>query len=256
MIGSDLARAAVIGVVLRRRCDRPRQPDGDPRARVAASALADGFFQPAFGGIVPLVVEQPMLPSANSWIGIARQGSAIVGPAIAAALYGTAGPDDRVGHRRRLVPRLGGRALARAPARVRSRQPQLGMRKRARDRLPLRDERAVDLDGDRCGDGDPDGRDGAVHRAPAARRAVALPPRRRLVRRCSSARWRRGWSSGSLVWARWHPRRRRVVDLLRARSGSTTSASSSLALSPLVPARESPRSPGAASGSASGSPRG
>ena len=54
--------------------------------------LADGFFQPAFGGIVPLVVEQPILPSANSWLGIARNGSAIVGPAIAAGLYGTVGP--------------------------------------------------------------------------------------------------------------------------------------------------------------------
>jgi MFS family permease len=53
---------------------------------------ADGFFQPAMGGIVPLVVEQPMLASANSWMGIARQGSAIVGPAVAATLYGTAGP--------------------------------------------------------------------------------------------------------------------------------------------------------------------
>ena len=41
----------------------------------AVFGAADGFFQPAFGGIVPLVVEQPMLPSANSWIGVARNGS-------------------------------------------------------------------------------------------------------------------------------------------------------------------------------------
>ncbi|HEX7083434.1 MAG TPA: MFS transporter [Gaiellaceae bacterium] len=54
--------------------------------------LGDGFFYPAFSGIVPLVVEQPILPSANSWIGIARQGSAVAGPALAAGLYGTTGP--------------------------------------------------------------------------------------------------------------------------------------------------------------------
>jgi hypothetical protein len=33
----------------------------------ACFGLADGFFQPAFGGIIQLVVEPPMLPSANSW---------------------------------------------------------------------------------------------------------------------------------------------------------------------------------------------
>ena len=33
-----------------------------------------------------------MLPSASSWIGIARQGSAVLGPAIAGGLYGVAGP--------------------------------------------------------------------------------------------------------------------------------------------------------------------
>jgi hypothetical protein len=41
---------------------------------------------------VPLVVESPLLASANSWLGIARQGSAVIGPAIAAVLYGTVGP--------------------------------------------------------------------------------------------------------------------------------------------------------------------
>jgi MFS family permease len=53
--------------------------------------LGDGFFHPAFGGIVPLVVETPHLASANAMIGVARQMSFVVGPAIAAVIYGTAG---------------------------------------------------------------------------------------------------------------------------------------------------------------------
>jgi MFS family permease len=91
MIGSDLARAVVVGAFLL--VDVTGHLSlGTMIPFAFAFGLADGFFQPAFGGIVPLVVEQPMLASANSWIGIARQGSAIVGPAIAAALYGTTGP--------------------------------------------------------------------------------------------------------------------------------------------------------------------
>src|SRR3954463_4031207 len=91
MIGSDLARATLMAVfcVL------------DAAGHLGLSAIlvlavlfgaADGFFQPAFGGIVPLVVETPMLASANSWIGIARQGSAVAGPVLAAGFYGTVGP--------------------------------------------------------------------------------------------------------------------------------------------------------------------
>src|SRR5438034_8066968 len=53
--------------------------------------LGDGFFYPAVGGIVPLVVEQPALPSANSLMGVARWGSFIVGPALAASLYSATG---------------------------------------------------------------------------------------------------------------------------------------------------------------------
>lgn len=91
MIGSDLARAVILAVFL------AIDLSGNLTVTAvlilaAAFGAADGFFQPAFGGIVPLVVEQPMLPSANSWIGVARNGSAIVGPAIAALLYGTTGP--------------------------------------------------------------------------------------------------------------------------------------------------------------------
>ena len=39
-----------------------------------------------------MVVETAMLASANSWLGIGRHSSAVVGPAIAAIVYGTAGP--------------------------------------------------------------------------------------------------------------------------------------------------------------------
>lgn len=55
------------------------------------NGLGDGFFFPAVGGIVPLVVEQAALPSANSLIGVARWGSFIVGPALAASLYAVTG---------------------------------------------------------------------------------------------------------------------------------------------------------------------
>src|SRR5919198_4631767 len=53
--------------------------------------LSDGFFYPAFGGIVPLVVESHELASANTLIGISRQGSFVVGPALAGGIYGLAG---------------------------------------------------------------------------------------------------------------------------------------------------------------------
>jgi MFS family permease len=91
MIGSDLARAVVMLVFFA--IDATGHLSlGAVFALAVCFGLADGFFQPAFGGIVPLVVEQPILPSANSWLGIARNGSAILGPAIAAGLYGTVGP--------------------------------------------------------------------------------------------------------------------------------------------------------------------
>ena len=90
MIGSDVARGGLMTVFFAL----------DATGNLGLNTIivlavlfgaADGFFQPAFSGMVPLVVDAPMLPSASSWIGIARQGSAIVGPAVAAVLYGTAG---------------------------------------------------------------------------------------------------------------------------------------------------------------------
>jgi DHA3 family tetracycline resistance protein-like MFS transporter len=52
-----------------------------------ALGVGDGFFNPSFGGMVPLVVSSSRIASANSLIGFARQGSAVVGPAITGMLY-------------------------------------------------------------------------------------------------------------------------------------------------------------------------
>jgi MFS family permease len=49
--------------------------------------VGDGFFNPSFGGMVPQVVSSARIGSANSLIGFARQGSAVVGPAVAGILY-------------------------------------------------------------------------------------------------------------------------------------------------------------------------
>jgi MFS family permease len=91
MIGSDLARAAVMTVVL------VLEVTGnltytDILVLAVLFGLADGFFQPALGGIVALLVDQPLLASANSWVGIVRNSAAIVGPALAAFLYHASGP--------------------------------------------------------------------------------------------------------------------------------------------------------------------
>ena len=51
----------------------------------------DGFFYPAYGGIVPLVVDEHHLASANALTGLSRQAAFVVGPALAGALYGIAG---------------------------------------------------------------------------------------------------------------------------------------------------------------------
>ena len=53
--------------------------------------LGDGFFYPAFGGIVPLLVEPWAVPSANAMIGVARWSSVLLGPSIAALVYGASG---------------------------------------------------------------------------------------------------------------------------------------------------------------------
>lgn len=48
----------------------------------------DGFFYPAYGGIVPLVVDEHHLASANALTGLSRQAAFVVGPAVAGAMYG------------------------------------------------------------------------------------------------------------------------------------------------------------------------
>jgi MFS family permease len=42
----------------------------------------DGFFYPAYGGIVPLVVDEHHLASANALTGLSRQAAFVVGPAV------------------------------------------------------------------------------------------------------------------------------------------------------------------------------
>jgi MFS family permease len=68
LIASDVARAAVVGLLA--------FTDASGAlsfpllvAFALAVGLADGFFQPAFIGLVPLVVDARSIPSANSLIG-------------------------------------------------------------------------------------------------------------------------------------------------------------------------------------------
>ena len=90
MLVSDLARFGLVGVLT--------VVDGTGHLSLGillglafAEGLATGFFTPALGGLVPLVVEEPRLGSANALIGMARQGSLLVGPSFAGLLYGFAG---------------------------------------------------------------------------------------------------------------------------------------------------------------------
>ncbi len=91
MIGSDVARAVVMAAFLA--LDASGHLDlAEVLVLAVLFGLADGFFQPALGGIVALLVDQPLLASASSWVGIVRNASAIVGPAVAAGLYYSGGP--------------------------------------------------------------------------------------------------------------------------------------------------------------------
>ena len=90
MLVSDLARFAVIaGLAV---LDASGHLTIHSLAAIAfVEGLATGFFTPALGGLIPLVVEDARLGSANALIGIARQGSFLIGPSIASLLYGFAG---------------------------------------------------------------------------------------------------------------------------------------------------------------------
>ena len=208
MIASDLARAAVMLVFFA--IDATGHLSlGSVFALAVCFGLADGFFQPAFGGIVPLVVEQPILPSANSWIGIARQGSAIVGPAIAATLYGTAGPTVVWGiDSASFLVSAGALWLARP----RAIQPgvQLGMRKE----LAAGFRYVISVPWIWTGIA-----------AATVILMIAMSPFTALLPRVVQSHYHRGVGSygllfsamaagmvaGSLIWARWHPRKRRVA---------------------------------------------
>ncbi len=90
MLVSDAARFGVIGALAI--VDGTGHLSLGLLAAIAlAEGLATGFFTPALGGLIPLVVEEPRLGSANALIGLARNASYIVGPTVAAVLYGFAG---------------------------------------------------------------------------------------------------------------------------------------------------------------------
>jgi MFS family permease len=90
LIGSDCARAAVIGALALVDASG-HLTFGLLIGLVALHGLGSGLFQPAFGGILPLLVEEPSLGSANALVGISRQAAFVVGPALAGAIYGLAG---------------------------------------------------------------------------------------------------------------------------------------------------------------------
>lgn len=90
MIISDVARLSVM-IVLTLVDATGHLNIGLLVALAVCYGLGDGFFYPAFGGIVPLVVDQHHIASANAMIGLSRQAAFVVGPALAGALYGLAG---------------------------------------------------------------------------------------------------------------------------------------------------------------------
>lgn len=208
MIGSDVARAAVTLAFFA--VDAGGHLTlSDVLVLAVLFGLADGFFQPAFSGIVPLVVEQPMLPSANSWLGIARQGSAVVGPAIAATLYGTVGPQvvwaiDAGSFA------VSAAALWLARPRVRQPEPLLGLRRE----LAVGFRYVVSVPWIWTGIG-----------AATVILMLAMAPYTALLPRVVQTHYHRGVGAygllfsvmaagmvaGSLAWAKWHPARGRIV---------------------------------------------
>jgi MFS family permease len=208
MIGSDLARACVIATFFAL----------EVTGHVSLTAilvlatlfgLADGFFQPAFQGIVPLVVEQPMLPSANSWLGVARNGAAIVGPGIAAGLYHTSGPS--------LVWASDGASFVVSAAALWLARP------RAFEPGPALGLRRELAEGLRYVLSEPWMWTGIA--AATVILMIAMAPFTALLPRVVQAHYHRGVGSygaifsamaagmviGSLVWAKWHPSRHRVI---------------------------------------------
>ena len=54
--------------------------------------LGGGFFEPAWRGLLPLVVSGEQLASANALVGLSRRGGLVLGPALAGLAYEPAGP--------------------------------------------------------------------------------------------------------------------------------------------------------------------
>jgi MFS family permease len=208
MIGSDLVRAVVM-VVFCALDVSGHLAFGELLALAVLFGLADGFFQPALGGIVPLLVETPILPSANSWLGVARNGSAIVGPAVAAGLYHSSGPGVVWGIDAASFV-ISATALWLARPRSVAPPPQLGMRREL-------------AEGFRYVLSVPWIWTGIT--AAMLILMVAMAPYTTLLPRVVQDQYDRGVGSygllfsamaagvvaGSLAWARWHPRRLRVV---------------------------------------------
>ncbi len=208
MISSDLARAVVVGIFF------AIDVTGHLTMPVilvlaACFGLADGFFQPAFSGIVPLMVETEMLPSASSWLAIARQGSAVVGPALAAGLYGTAGPPT-VWAIETVSFLVSAAAVWLARPRTTAPEPSRGVRHELAEGFRY----VMSVPWIWTGIG-----------AATVILMVAMAPYTTLLPRIVRDHYGRGVGSygllfslmaagmvaGSLVWARWRPRRRRVA---------------------------------------------
>ena len=231
MISSDVVRAGVTGVFFL--IDATGHLSmAQVLVLAACFGAADGFFQPAFGGIVPLVVEQPMLPSANSWLGIARQGSAVVGPALAAGLYGAAGPST-VWAIEAVSFLVSAAALFLARPRATAAAPKLGMRRE----LAAGFRYVVSVPWIWTGIA-----------AATVILMVAMAPFTALLPRVVQLHYHRGVGSygllfsamaagmvaGSLAWARWHPRRWRIA-ICFAAFGINDLGIVVLALSPWYP---------------------
>lgn len=91
LIGSDVARALLVGGLAAIEATG-QLGFGILIAIVALHGLGSGLFQPAFRGILPLLVPDQAIGSANALIGISEQAAYVVGPALAGIVYGAAGP--------------------------------------------------------------------------------------------------------------------------------------------------------------------
>ena len=182
MIASDLARFVIIGAlaVARRRAASSRSACCSRSP--SASALADGFFYPAAGGIVPLVVESHELASANTLIGISRQASFVDRPGARRLDLRRSRVGRGLRPQRDHVPRLGRVARAARDRARSSAEPSEGTWQVDRRRHPLRRGRAVALGRHRSHVGRADGGDGAVPGARADVRLRAVRQGRRRLR--------------------------------------------------------------------------